>query len=122
MFLKFREQVIRALGEYGDEKYIRESEHADLCSTIAFKLAKEQKRKPSEIADEIVENISIGEYIGSVQSVNGYINFFVSYEFLEDTIRVILDMDERYGFLNLKGEVLIEHRGGKERGFGKGSG
>ncbi len=109
MFLKFREQVIRALGEYGDEKYIRESEHADLCSTIAFKLAKEQKRKPSEIADEIVENISIGEYIGSVQSVNGYINFFVSYEFLEDTIRVILDMDERYGFLNLKGEVLIEH-------------
>ena len=48
MFLKFREQVIRALGEYGDERFIKETEHADLCSTIAFKLAKEQKRKPNE--------------------------------------------------------------------------
>ncbi len=109
MFLKFREQVIKALREYGDERFIKESEHADLTTTIAFKIAKEQKRNPRDVANEIVEKIDVGEYIGSVQSVNGYINFFVSYEFLEDTIKVILDMDERYGFLNLDGEVLIEH-------------
>ncbi len=109
MFLRFREEVIAALGEYGDERFIRESEHADLCTTIAFKLAKEAKRSPREIADEIVEQIEVGDYIGSVESVNGYINFFASPEFLEDTVEVILDEDENYGSLQMKGSVLIEH-------------
>ncbi|AIG97769.1 arginine--tRNA ligase [Archaeoglobus fulgidus] len=110
MFLRFIEEVIKALGEYGDKKFLRESEHADLASTIAFKLAKERKKSPKEIADEIVENLEVeSEYIGSVESVNGYINFFASYEFLEDTVNVILDEDENYGHLNLKGEILIEH-------------
>jgi arginyl-tRNA synthetase len=110
MFLRFREDVIKTLGEYGDEKFLRESEHSDLASTVAFKLAKEMKKSPKEIADEIVEKIEVeSDYIGSVESTNGYINFFASYEFLEDTISVILDEDENYGHLNAKGEILIEH-------------
>lgn len=110
MFLKFREDVIKALGKYGDEKFLKESEHADLSTTIAFKLAKEQNRGVGEIADEIVESINVeSEYIGSVESVNGYINFFASYEFLEDTIEAILEEDENYGSLGLKGDILVEH-------------
>ncbi len=110
MFLRFREEVIKTLGEYGDERFLRESEHSDLASTIAFKLAKELKKSPKEVADEIVEKIEVeSDYIGSVESTNGYINFFASYEFLEDTINVILDEDENYGHLNLKGRILIEH-------------
>jgi len=104
------EEVTRVLGDYGDERFLRESEHADLASTIAFRLAKERKKSPKEIADEIVENLEVdSDYIGSVESKNGYINFFASYEFLEDTVNVILDEDENYGDLNLKGEILIEH-------------
>ena len=110
MFLKFREDVVEALGNYGDERFIRESEYADLASTIAFKVAKEKGKSPSEIAEEIISKMEIkSDYIGSVQSVNGYINFFASYEFLEDTIEVILDTDNDYGSLKLKGEVLVEH-------------
>ncbi len=110
MFLKFKEDVLRTLGEYGDEKFLRESEHADLACTIAFKLAKERKKNPKDVADQIVEDLEVkSDYIGSVESVNGYINFFASYEFLEDTINVILDEDENYGNLNLSGKVLIEH-------------
>jgi len=110
MFLRFIDEVIRVLGDYGDERFLRESEHADLASTIAFKLAKERKKSPKEIADEIVESLEVeSEYIGSVESKNGYINFFASYEFLEDTVNVILDKDENYGHLNLEGEILIEH-------------
>jgi arginyl-tRNA synthetase len=109
MFLNFREDVIKALGDYGDERFVRESEHADLASTIAFKVAKERGRKPEEVAEEIVNQIELTDYIGSVESVNGYINFFASYEFLEDTVNVILDTDENYGSLRLRGEVLIEH-------------
>ncbi|MET1124203.1 MAG: arginine--tRNA ligase [Archaeoglobaceae archaeon] len=109
MFLKFIEDVKKALGKYGDERFLRETEHADICSTVAFKLARELGKSPKEIADEIVEKISPTTYIASVHSVNGYINFFASEEFLEDTIEVILSQDAKYGELGLKGEVLVEH-------------
>lgn len=109
MFLKFRQQVIESLKEYGDERFIRESEHADIASTIAFKIAKEKKKKPQDVAEEILEKIDLKDYIGSVEAVNGYINFFASSEFLEDTVDAILDTDENYGSLNLEGNVLIEH-------------
>ena len=109
MFLKFRQQVIEALKEYGDEKFLRESDHADLSSTIAFKISKEKNQKPQEVAESILENLELREYIGSVEALNGYINFFASYEFLEDTINSIIDLDENYGSLSIKGNVLIEH-------------
>ncbi|WP_202319236.1 arginine--tRNA ligase [Archaeoglobus neptunius] len=110
MFLRFINEVKRTLGEYGDERFLRESEHSDLASTISFKLAKELRKSPKEVADEIVQKIEIeSDYIGSVESTNGYINFFASYDFLEDTVNVILDEDENYGHLNLGGEILVEH-------------
>ncbi len=109
MFLRFIEEVRKVLGEYGDARFIRETEHADLCSTVAFKLAKELKRSPAEIANEIVEKLTPTQYVGSIQSVNGYINFFASEEFLEDVIDVVLSQDENYGHLNMRGEVLVEH-------------
>uniref|UniRef100_A0A7C3UI05 Arginine--tRNA ligase n=3 Tax=Geoglobus ahangari TaxID=113653 RepID=A0A7C3UI05_9EURY len=105
MFRAFYEDVKKAT-KLDD---LRESEHADLCSTIAFKLAKEQKRNPQEIAEELVENFRLTGYLGKIEVVNGYINFFASEEFFEDCVLRILDEDYRYGELNLKGEVLIEH-------------
>ncbi len=107
MFLKFREEVIKSLKV--DERFVKESDHADLACTVAFKIAKEQKRDPQEVAEELVSEIEPTEYIGSIEVVNGYINFFVSEEFLEDTINLILDQDYDYGSPNMKGEVLVEH-------------
>jgi arginyl-tRNA synthetase len=108
MFLLFIEDVIRTLGSFADPKLIKESEHADLSTTVAFKIAKEKNRNPEEVANSIVEEIDPKGYVGKVESVNGYINFFVSQEFLNDTVKVILS-DPNYGSLNLKGKVLIEH-------------
>jgi arginyl-tRNA synthetase len=108
MFLNLIKDAIKTLGEHGDEKYIKESEHADLTTTIAFKIAKERKVSPQEVADEIVAKITPRGYIGGAESVNGYINFFANYEFLEDTIEVILK-DENYGSIGASGKVLIEH-------------
>jgi len=108
MFLLFIEDVIRTLGSFADPKLIKESEHADLSTTVAFKIAKEKNRSPEEVANSIVEEIDPKGYVGKVESVNGYINFFVSQEFLNDTVKVILS-DPNYGSLNLKGKVLIEH-------------
>ncbi len=108
MFRAFYREVKRATGI--DDRFLRESEHADFASTIAFKLAKERRRKPQEVAEELVEEFEIyGDYIGKIEVVNGYINFFASPEFFEDTVNAILDEDYRYGELRLGGEVLIEH-------------
>jgi len=107
MFLRFKREVLKMLNV--DERFVKESDHADLACTIAFKLAKEQKRSPQEVAEEIVAELEPREYIGSIEVVNGYINFFVSEEFLEDTVNLILDQDYGYGSPKIKGEVLVEH-------------
>ncbi|WP_457548689.1 arginine--tRNA ligase [Archaeoglobus sp.] len=110
MFQLFKRDVLKCLrGVCEDERFVKESDHADLACTVAFKLAKEQKRNPIEVANEIAEELEPIGYIGKIEVVNGYINFFASEEFLEDTINTILDTDENYGSLNLKGKVLIEH-------------
>lgn len=108
MFLLFLEDVMRTLKEFADPRLIRESEHADLSTTVAFRIAKEKNLKPEDVAKSIVENIEPQGYVGSVESVGGYINFFANYEFLSDTVENILG-DQNYGRLNLKGKVLIEH-------------
>lgn len=107
MFLKLIEDVKRMLRT--EDRFIRESEHADICSTLAFKIAKETGRDPKEIADEIVEKIKPSGYISSIKSLNGYINFFANEDFLEDTVKTILNEKEKYGSLGFKGKVLLEH-------------
>ena len=109
MFRTFYREVKKLLN--CEDRYIRESEFADLSTTIAFKIAKEKKENPQKVAEELVSEIEFerSTYIGSVEVVNGYINFFVNEEFLSDTVERILDEDENYGSLNLGGEVLIEH-------------
>jgi arginyl-tRNA synthetase len=111
MFREFRRDVFRALKKFNiEERFLRESEHADVACTIAFKIAKEMGKKPSEVAEDIVSKLELdSEYIGSVEALDGYINFFSSYEFLDDTINFILEDDENYGSLSMGGEVLIEH-------------
>jgi arginyl-tRNA synthetase len=110
MFQLFRRDVLRCLKNLDvDERFVKESDHADLACTIAFKLAKEQKRSPVEVANELIETLEPIGYIGKIEVVNGYINFFASEEFLEDTVNTIIDTDENYGSLRLKGKVLIEH-------------
>ncbi len=108
MFRAFYQEVKRATGI--DDRFLRESDHADLASTVAFKLAKEKKKKPQEVAEELLESFEIaGDYIGKIEIENGYINFFAGQEFFEDTINAILDEDYRYGELKLGGEALVEH-------------
>ncbi|MFN3384388.1 MAG: arginine--tRNA ligase [Archaeoglobaceae archaeon] len=108
MFLLFLEDVMKTLKGFADPRLIRESEHADLSTTVAFKIAKEKNLKPEEVAKSIVESIEPKGYVGTVETVGGYINFFVNYEFLSDTVKEILS-NSNYGELNLKGRVLIEH-------------
>jgi arginyl-tRNA synthetase len=112
MFRELRKEVLKSLRKFDiEEKLLKESEHADITCTAAFKLAKERNKSPAEVAEDIISKLELEnfDYIGSVEAVDGYINFFASYDFLEDTINLVLDEEEDYGSLSLGGEVLIEH-------------
>ena len=63
-----------------------------------FKLAKELKKPPIAIADEIKEKIELNnEIIEKVDVVSGYLNFFVNKETLAKTILAEIDANSEYG-------------------------
>jgi arginyl-tRNA synthetase len=67
-----------------------------------FKLAKEKKKNPEEIAKEIVERIKLPPLISKVEAKGGYVNFFLNYElFSQKIIKEILRKKEEYGKCNV---------------------
>ncbi|MBR3720381.1 MAG: arginine--tRNA ligase [Clostridia bacterium] len=63
-----------------------------------FKLAKELRKPPMTIADEIKEKIELNnEIIEKVDVVSGYLNFFVNKETLAKTILAEIDANSEYG-------------------------
>lgn len=80
-------------------------------SFSCFKLAKELKKNPQEIADLIKKEIKKNGIIEKVESIKGYLNFFVSKEKLaEMTLKQIFEEKENYGKLNLgkNKKIMVE--------------
>ncbi len=118
MFLRFRHEVSevlsKALREAGFESHelaLSESAHADLASSVAFKLSSRYKRNPVEICKAICNNIRIppNSCIAKAERAGAYINFYVSKLFLNKTIERILLEKEDFGKLDNKGKIILEH-------------
>lgn len=77
-----------------------------------FQLAKQFRKAPNMISEELVEKIDGEEYFEKIQSVGPYINFFVNKEKLSETvIEEVFKKREEYGSTNMgegKGKVLVE--------------
>ncbi len=118
MYLRFKDEVSSTLsnavakaGYETDDMALSESPHADISSSVAFKLSSKYKRSPKEICEKIYQNIKIppDSYIDRVEKAGPYINFFISRIFLNETlVRVLLER-ENFGNLNNKGKVILEH-------------
>ena len=77
-----------------------------------FKLAKELKKAPQAIAEEIKEKINIeNSEIEKVEIVGGYLNFFIKKDILAKEVLTEIQNKEEYGKSNLgKGKtILIEY-------------
>jgi len=71
-----------------------------------FLIAKEKGANPREMADKIAEHIKTPVEISQVQSMNGYVNFFVNKTiFAEKKLQEILKLKKKAG----KEKILIEH-------------
>jgi|Deesub1362A_J573_1020465.scaffolds.fasta_scaffold01343_7 arginyl-tRNA synthetase len=133
MFEKFVKEVSnsisKALEEIGSEIDVKsseelfmflsleESKYCDLASSISFKLAKKLKKNPMEIASEISENMEISSnLISSYEVKNGYLNFFVSEDYLQEVLKRIEKENEYYGYIGRKGKVILEHTSANPNG------
>lgn len=83
------------------EKFIEEpprEDYGDFACSIAFNLAKKLKKSPFDIANDIVEKIEKEKIIEKVEAKNGYVNFFLNYEFIaKELIKEIRKNKENYG-------------------------
>jgi len=86
--------------------------HGDFATGISMKLAKPMRKAPLEIANEIATNIKTGGLIQSVDIVPpGFINIFMSREWLANQIQEILENPNTFGNCDIgNGEkVQIEY-------------
>ena len=118
MFLKFKDEVSSILSNAAtkagyeiEDLSMGESPHADIASSLAFKLAPKYKKSPKIICETIYKNIKIppDSYVEKAEMAGPYINFFVSRAFLNETILHVLLERENYGNLENFGKVILEH-------------
>ncbi|WP_457555153.1 arginine--tRNA ligase [Candidatus Pyrohabitans sp.] len=109
-----RELIIKALG-FEVEVPLEEPRqgYGDLATAVCFSLAKELKKPPVEIAEELASRMDLSgaRFIERVEAINGFINFYLNYEALaEAVVGEILARGEDYGKGRPRGErIILEH-------------
>jgi arginyl-tRNA synthetase len=84
------------------------SPHADLASSVAFRLAPAQKRSPALIAKEIHQAIgSDRRFVDRVEQLGPYLNFFMNRKILKCVLEQALADDCWGGKMSQK--VIVEH-------------
>ena len=74
----------------------KEEAHGDLSTNVAFLLAKELKKPPVQIAEELAQKLSEDKRFKSVEAVKGFINFRFSRDFLIKETKKVLTRGEEY--------------------------
>ena len=84
------------------------SPHADLASSVSFRLAPVLKKKPALIAEEIYRAIpNEHKYVDRVELVGPYLNFFMNRHFLNTILDQAVADDCWNGHMGYK--VIVEH-------------
>ncbi len=113
------ERMLRACTGEEDVLLTTGGDHADLASTIAFKLAKIEKRAPPQkIAADIAEKLSGGNPdLGDirVEAAGPYVNFRFGPSLLGEAVREAVEPG--YGALQRRsGRVVLEHTSANPNG------
>lgn len=125
LFLEFKKQVTEALenalGSIGfetDDLGLESSQHADIASKVAFRLAAQAKSNPKELADKIVAAIELPDesLIGDIKTVGPYINITAGRNYVDNTVLAILDEKEAFGGNFCQGKILLEHTSANPNG------
>lgn len=85
----------------------KEKENGDYSTNVAMKLAKSMHKSPMEIAQLLVKHIE-SKYITKMEVKNpGFINFFVSKDYLFDNLNQVLEEKDNYGSCNIGNSLKV---------------
>ncbi len=91
------------------------SDMGDVASSVSFQLAKQLKRSPMEITQEILGKIEAPDIFSRVESKGPYINFFTDYS--KFSKMVLESVSEDYGKLEPKNTtIILEHTSANPNG------
>ncbi|NPE28503.1 arginine--tRNA ligase, partial [Methanococcoides sp. SA1] len=125
MFLDFIDQVtsilndaVSSAGFEADDMELGPSQHADLSSRIAFRLASVAKQSPKDVAEKIAGEIVIpeGSFVEKVEALGPYLNIWASRNFIEGTVLAIREQKETFGGNFSEGRILLEHTSANPNG------
>ena len=78
------------------------------ATPVAFSLAKELRKSPMIIAEELAASFGEHDMFASVESVKGYINLRLSESFLDEYATWALDNAEKFGNSGASQKILLE--------------
>ena len=87
----------------------RDRTFGHFATPIAFSLAKELKKSPMVIADEIASSFDDSEMFSSVEAVKGYLNFHLSEDFLNNYGTWALDNPAEFATQKNNQKILLEY-------------
>jgi len=86
----------------------RDRSFGHFATPIAFSLAKELKKSPMIIADELASSFSDSEEFSSVEAVKGYLNFRLSEAFLTEYASWALENPSQFATQEKNQKILLE--------------
>ena len=86
----------------------RDKSFGHFATPIAFAMAKELKKSPMIIAEELVSMFKEDAMFANVEAVKGYLNFKLSEDFLNEYASWALDNPEDFGKGQGKEKILLE--------------
>ena len=97
----------------------KDHHHGDFATNIAMQLARELKKNPREIAEQLIHSISDDAICKIEVAGPGFINFFLAKDYLFENINLVLKEKENYGRVNVGNQVpiIIEYVSANPTGF-----
>lgn len=84
----------------------KENKYGDYSTSIALMLAKVFGQSPAEVASRLAEKLK-DDLFEKVEVAGGFINFFVSKEYLQNQVKEVLKQKEKFGSLKIgKGKKI----------------
>ena len=125
VFIQFEDEVKSVLEKAFETSGFRllnipleESEHADLATSAAFRLAATYGKSPVSITRDVQNKIHLDDsnLIGRVEVAGPYINFFVSEKYFSRTVEKIKAEGMDFGRMPARKKVIVEHTSANPNG------
>ena len=105
---KVQQELKKVLGKDVLLEKPKEKKFGHYATPIAFSLAKELRRSPMQIADEIAKSFQESPIFEKVEPLKGYVNFKLSETFLDEYATWALKNEERFGADEQGESILLE--------------